>query len=136
MTDIDKNGILKRNISLGFVSKVASVIVSFISVKVYMDNLGSVEYGVWVTLFSFLSWLYMADLGVGNGLKINLTKYLSQNKTSQARDYIFTSYVMIFLIILVLTVFVFFVVKIFSISDFLEINNKTRVNVDSIFLLL
>ncbi|HIF9423646.1 TPA: lipopolysaccharide biosynthesis protein [Photobacterium damselae] len=136
MNNIEKTKNLKTNIYIGFISKISSVLISLYSVKVYLDNLGTTDYGVWITLFSFLSWIYIADFGIGNGLRINLTKLLSNNEITKAKDYICTSYI----ITLIITGMLFFLAygcfHFFSISSFLNIKAVSSSEVNNIFLLL
>lgn len=97
-----RNKILKSNISFGALFKVLGMGLSYISLPIVLNYLGEKNYGVWITIFSILSWIYTFDVGVGNGLKIRLTEALSKKNISLAREYISTAYILIFLISLVL----------------------------------
>ena len=99
---IDRNGILKKNISWGFIFKVSGMALSYISIPIVLNYLGEQNYGVWITIFSILSWIYTFDVGVGNGLKIRLTEALSKKDNLLARQYISTAYILIFAISIVL----------------------------------
>ena len=61
-------------------------------VPVAIDYLGKVEYGIWLTLASILSWLINLDFGIGNGLRNKLSEALALNDKKLARIYISTSY--------------------------------------------
>ncbi|MCG9601181.1 polysaccharide biosynthesis protein, partial [Vibrio sp. Isolate31] len=97
---IERNKLLKKNISLGALYKVLGMVLSYISIPFVLDYLGDFNYGVWVTLFSIITWVYTFDIGVGNGLKIKLTAALSSNDNKSANEYISTAYGVIFVITL------------------------------------
>ncbi len=61
-------------------------------VPVTIDYLGKVEYGIWLTLASILSWLINLDFGIGNGLRNKLAEALALNDKKLAQIYISTSY--------------------------------------------
>ena len=61
-------------------------------VPVAIDYLGKIEYGIWLTLASILSWLINLDFGIGNGLRNKLSEALALNDKKLARIYISTSY--------------------------------------------
>jgi O-antigen/teichoic acid export membrane protein len=46
-----------------------STIISFISIPLTAKYLGAERFGLWLMLSTFLSWVYMADFGLGNSLK-------------------------------------------------------------------
>jgi len=100
--EIDRNKVLKNNISWGFIFKVSGMALSYISIPIVLNYLGEKNYGVWITLFSILSWIYTFDVGVGNGLKIRLTEALSKKDDLLAKEYISTAYIIIFFISIVL----------------------------------
>jgi len=61
-------------------------------VPVAINYLGKVEYGIWLTLASILSWLINLDFGIGNGLRNKLAESLALNDLKLARIYVSTSY--------------------------------------------
>ena len=61
-------------------------------VPVTINYLGKVEYGIWLTLASILSWLINLDFGIGNGLRNKLAEALALKDYNLARIYISTGY--------------------------------------------
>lgn len=61
-------------------------------VPVTIQYLGNVEYGIWLTLASILSWLINLDFGIGNGLRNKLAEALALNDLKLARIYVSTAF--------------------------------------------
>lgn len=61
-------------------------------VPVTLNYLGKIEYGIWLTLASILSWLINLDFGLGNGLRNKLAEALALNDIKLARIYVSTAY--------------------------------------------
>ncbi len=57
-----------------------------------LGYLDSYEYGIWLTLNSVLSWVYLLDLGLGNGLRNKLTEAIAKNDFNLGRIYVSTSF--------------------------------------------
>lgn len=85
---------------MGFslIIKGASLLVSFILVPITLGYLDPFEYGVWLTLNSVLSWIFLFDIGLGNGLKNKLAEAIAKEDYQTARKYIATTFLLIFII--------------------------------------
>jgi O-antigen/teichoic acid export membrane protein len=97
---------LNLNIFLNFGLKAINIGVNLAFVPLLIAFLGKEKYGIWLTIYAFVSWLQMFDLGLGNGFKLKLTDAFSNKKVHQIRSYISTSY--IFISIISLTVIILF----------------------------
>ena len=107
---MDKNKVLKTNISFGLFWKFISLLFIYLSVPVLLDFLGAEYYGIWVTIFALLNAAYFMDLGISLGLKNKLTKAIAKNNFLEAKAYISTAYISIILIaISILCVLLFFI---------------------------
>lgn len=110
---MDRNKVQQKNIFFGIGYKGASVLLNFLLVPILITFLGKVEYGVWVTVFSIVNWIFTFDLGIGQGLRNKLTEALSNNNYIKASQLISTSYIFITsfaILILVIGIgFVFFI---------------------------
>ncbi|MBA6224526.1 oligosaccharide flippase family protein [Colwellia sp. MB02u-18] len=93
--NINRNLVLKKNISWGLLFKILGMLLSYISIPIVLNYLGEKHYGVWITIFSVMSWVYTFDVGVGNGLKIRLTEAMSNNNLILAKEYISAAYILI-----------------------------------------
>lgn len=101
---LDRNHIIKKNVSWGMVFKIVGMGLSYISVPIILNYLGTDNYGVWITIFSILSWVFTFDIGVGNGLKIRLTEALTQNDVKSAQKIISTAYIIILFITVIMLI--------------------------------
>ncbi len=78
-------------------------------VPVAIDYLGKVEYGIWLTLASILSWLINLDFGIGNGLRNKLAEALALNNIKLARIYVSTAYT-VFSVGILLALFIYLII--------------------------
>lgn len=97
----------KKNIIILFVIHVFNFISIMALVPVTINYLGKVEYGIWLTLASILSWLINLDFGIGNGLRNKLAEALALNDIKLARNYISTAYA-VFALGIFISLLVFF----------------------------
>lgn len=123
------------NIGFSFFAKGLSLLVSFISVPLLLSYLGKDTYGIWLTIFSVISWMSFFDLGLGNGLRNHLTHTFARKDYKKAQEYISTAYWLlggfVFLCIGILQFGVFFVdwFKIFKPTIHLNENLNTIVSI-------
>ena len=86
------NSIIEKNVIASFVLNGGSILISFVLVPMTLGYLNEYEYGVWLTLNSILSWIYIFDIGLGNGLRNRLTEALARNDFKSAKIYVSTSF--------------------------------------------
>lgn len=87
------NRILAGNLAGVFVFKGLGMLLSLVSMPLYMDYLDNrLVLGAWFTILSVINWIVSFDLGIGNGLRNNLTIALVQKDTLWARKTISSSY--------------------------------------------
>jgi len=111
LTHNDK--IALKNVSGAFLIKGISLLISFISLPLYIKYFNDdIVLGLWFTLLSVLSWLLTFDFGIGNGLRNKLVKAISNNDKDLVKKYISSSYAYLGIIVLgflvVITPFLFF----------------------------
>ncbi len=140
--EINRNKVLVRNITGGLFLKVLNMILALILIPLLISYLGDTAYGIWVTLFSMLAWMNTLDIGIGNGLKIQLSAALAKNNEELANNIISTSYcVIIFItfILLVISIIPLFYLDILSLLNIGTLNQaevKTAFVVGFIFMLI
>jgi len=78
--------------------KGAAVAASFLVIPIMISYLGVVQFGVWSTLLTIMSWVVFFDLGVGNGLRNKVAESLAKDQPNEARSYISSAYSLIGLI--------------------------------------
>jgi O-antigen/teichoic acid export membrane protein len=97
----------KKNILAVFFLKGLSVIISFVFVPLSIKFLGTEKYGIWLTVSSVIAWINIFDFGLGNGLRNKLVESITLKKNKLAKTYVSTSYVMVFLLSVLIFVFSF-----------------------------
>lgn len=85
----------KKNIIASFAIKGISILVNLAYVPLLINVLGIEEYGVWLVIGSFLSWMNFFDVGIANGLRNKLGEALANNDSKLAKTYLSTSYALI-----------------------------------------
>jgi O-antigen/teichoic acid export membrane protein len=61
-------------------------------VPITIDYLDVVNYGVWLTISSFISWFSFFDIGLGNGLRNKFTESVVNKDYNLAKGYVSTAY--------------------------------------------
>ena len=84
---------LKWSIGFNLGLRLISILITFISVPLLLSYLGKEKYGIWLTIFSFVGWLNMFELGLGQGLRLKLTEAFSKKRIHDVQLYISTFYV-------------------------------------------
>lgn len=100
--DLDiRSGKAVKNIVFSFLLKGGSILVSLFIVPITLDYLNPYEYGIWLTLSSVLSWIYIFDIGLGNGLRNKLTEALAVGDLKLAKIYVSTAFFYMAVIVLI-----------------------------------
>lgn len=95
-----------KNIAASVLLKGGSIAISLLLVPLTLSYLNKYEYGVWLTLSSVLSWIYILDIGLGNGLRNKLTEAITLNDWKLAKIYVSTTfYSLTFIIFIIYIVF-------------------------------
>lgn len=87
-----RNSRLKLSIVLNLILRTLYLIINFVLVPFLIAYLGKDNYGIWVTIYAFISWLNIFDVGLGQGLRLKLTEAFSLNKVQQIKTLISSTY--------------------------------------------
>lgn len=88
-----------KNIIASVFLKGGSILISFFLVPLTLGYLNEYEYGVWLTISSVLSWVYMFDIGLGNGLRNKLTEAIALGDKTLGKVYVSTTFFFMTLIV-------------------------------------
>lgn len=131
---MNRFSILKKQLSFGLIFKILSMGLSYISIPLFLKFLGKQDYGLWMTIFSIVSWIYTFDLGIGNGLRNKLSESFAKKDYINAKEYITTGYV----ILSAIAIFILFLgligIKISNITRFLNIDFYTESYIKLVFM--
>jgi O-antigen/teichoic acid export membrane protein len=101
--------------------KIISLILVFLTTSLTFKYLGKSAYGVWVTIYSIISWVYFLDFGFSNVIKTKLPTLL-QDKKREINVLISTIYIGIAFISLIILLLFLFLNYFVSFADFLNID--------------
>ncbi len=102
----------KKNILLLGIIKVVSVLTSLAIVPLTINYINPVQYGIWLTLSSIVSWFSIFDIGFGNGLRNKFVEAKVNGNNLLARTLVSTTYASL-LIIFSSIWFIFFLLNLF-----------------------
>lgn len=100
---------IARHIGWSFIYKAGSIVGSFLLVPLTIDYLGTENYGIWLTLSSFILWFSFFDIGLGNGLRNKFAEAKALGNYSKAQAYVSTAYYTIGIISIVLMLLFFII---------------------------
>jgi O-antigen/teichoic acid export membrane protein len=95
MDSIDRSNNIKKNIFWIFGLKIISIALTYIVIPVTYKFLSIELYGIWITIFSIMSWINYFDIGIGNGLRNKLAVCLANGDRIGAKSYISSAYIAI-----------------------------------------
>ena len=82
----------KKNIVASFLIKGVSIAVNLILVPLTINYVNPTQYGIWLTLSSFVAWFSFFDIGFGNGLRNKFAEARAIGDNETARIYVSTTY--------------------------------------------
>lgn len=128
-----RGGKAKKNIIILFFLNGFNFVFTLLLVPLTLNYLGPLQYGIWLTLSSMLTWLSYMDFGIGNGLRNKLSEALAEGDRKLGRIYVSTAYA-VFSIGLLLLWLIFFLIfgfvnwsKILNSPDYLHSQINTLV---------
>lgn len=131
-----REDILKKHLSLGFIYKILGMGLSYISIPLFLKYLGEKDYGLWMVIFSTISWIFMFDLGIGNGLRNRLTQCLVEKKFLEARKYITTGYIVLSFIAIIILGIGFLGIQILDIKELLSLKDYNEIFLKKLILVI
>lgn len=95
-TKLGINSARTKNVSnhvlWSFLYKGGSLIATFLLVPLTISYLDTENYGVWLTLSSFIAWFSFFDIGLGNGLRNKFAEAKAKGEIELAKGYVSTAY--------------------------------------------
>lgn len=82
----------KKNIVLTILIKGLGILIGFIYFPLSLDYLGTVKFGIYLTLLSIVDWFLNFDVGIGLGLRNKFAESLAEENHHKAKSYVSTAY--------------------------------------------
>lgn len=95
----------------------------FVTTSITFKYLGKSDYGIWTTIYSIISWVYLLDFGFSNIIKTELPT-ITKDKIGKINTLITTIYVGIGIVALFILIIYLFLSLFVSVGDFLNIDSK------------
>lgn len=90
-----KNNKLGRSMLMSSLCKPVGMIISFLYTPVLLAYLGDEAYGIWSTILSVINWINYFDVGIGQGLRNTLSRYIALGDKKRAKKTVSTGYVVL-----------------------------------------
>lgn len=87
--------VVHKNSLLNIILRCIAILFGLLQLKLNIFYLGSSVYGLWVTVASVSYWANFGDLGIGNGLRNELTKAIANNDYERQKCLIKTAFIML-----------------------------------------
>lgn len=93
---------ITKHIFFSFIFKGGSILINFLIVPITINFLDTENYGIWLTLSSFIAWFSFFDVGLGNSLRNKFAEAKISGNTMLAKAYVSSAYFTIFFICILL----------------------------------
>jgi O-antigen/teichoic acid export membrane protein len=133
--DARTSSILK-NVILSSCVRGGNILVSLILVPLTINYINPVQYGIWLTISSLVTWMSFFDIGMGHGLRNKVTTALSIGDIPLAKKYVSTTYASIAIIATFLFIGLCFVIPSVDWRTLLNIPNTLTENVNIILIIV
>ncbi len=108
----DRTKNITKHVLFSLVYKGGNILISFLLVPVTMNFLDTENYGIWLTLSSFIGWFSFFDIGLGHGLRNKFAEAKANGDLALAKAYVSSAYFTIGSVCILLII-VFFVLNFF-----------------------
>lgn len=83
---------ITKHVLLSFIYKGGSIVGNFLLVPLTINYLNAENYGIWLTLSSFIAWFSFFDVGLGNGLRNKFAEAKAKGDMTLAQGYVSSAY--------------------------------------------
>ena len=92
---LDKLDVASKSSIKNFLIRPIGMILAAVYTPLLLDYLGTEANGVWASVLTVITWVNYCDLGIGNGLRNLLTRYITNREYQKAQKAISTAYVVL-----------------------------------------
>jgi O-antigen/teichoic acid export membrane protein len=104
---------ITKHVFISFIYRGGNIITTFLMVPLTIKFLDTENYGIWLTLSSFIAWFSFFDIGLGNGLRNKFAEAKAKGDLKLAKAYVSSAYFTIGSICLFL-IAVFLILNLFT----------------------
>jgi O-antigen/teichoic acid export membrane protein len=130
-----KGNALSKNILVSALIKGVNIIFVILIVKRSISVLGVENFGIWTAITSISTWISLLDIGIGNGLRVELRRCFLEKDWKSARTLLNTAYLFMFLLSIVVIIVFFIFWQQTDWAAFFNIKNYSVKDVNILVLL-
>lgn len=125
-----------KNIVASLFLKFGSILIGLMLIPMTIDYINPIQYGLWLTISSIVSWMSFFDIGMGNGLRNKLAHAMATGDSKDAKKYVSTTYAV--LLIMSGLLFLIFIIAspLVDWRGFLNVPSSVNDNFHSIVLIV
>ena len=127
--------LMKKNILGSFIIRGWNCIVQLLLVPVTLNCLTQYEYGIWLTINGILLWMDSFDVGLGNGLRNQLTKAIAAKDYTRGRILVSTTFTTLCIIILPVIILLLLLVNKADCYSFFNVDYRLVPNLKGILMI-
>jgi len=121
---------------MSFGVKIGSISIGLLLVPMTINYINPIQYGIWLTISSIVSWMSFFDIGLGNGLRNKLTSSLALNNYEDSQVYVSTTYAVLAIISTILFIGFLLVNPYINWVTFLNIPPTISENISQVILVV
>ena len=132
----DRSINIKKNILASLIIKGFSIILSLLLVPLTIHYLDKNNYGIWLTISSLVAWMSYFDIGLNNGLRNKFAEAKALNNTELAQKYVSTTYALLILIFIPLTILLIVLNNFLNWSTIFKTTNTMSKDLSTVFIII
>lgn len=130
-----RTSLIRKNIFFSFLIKGWLGLIFLLIIPITLKCIGNeYENGIWLTLSALLIWIDSFDIGLGNGMRNKLAKYIAVGETEEARKIVSNTLVMLFVIIVPIAIGLFICMHFLDIYSLLNVDNSIVGNLQQVIM--
>jgi len=110
-----------------FITRIFIIGLNFLTVALLVNELGDTNYGIYITLYSVINWVFLLDLGFSKGMRNKLTELIEIKDNTNARKLISTT------ILISISLSILFILIFLLLNSFVDLSNFLMDSNSSIF---
>jgi O-antigen/teichoic acid export membrane protein len=114
--------------------KIASIILSFISIRLTFKVINSEIYGIWLTIVSILAWTNSFDFGILNGLRNHIGVALASNDFDTIKNGVSNAFAMLLTLSVTFLLLGLLFIRFFDVTGFLNISEIYKPDIYNMLL--
>lgn len=115
---------IKKHVTYSMLIRGTNILLGLVTVPLTLKYLNKAEYGIWLTIGSFLNWMEFFNIGLDHGFRNRFAEAIAKGKHTEAKKYVSTTYFILGVISL------FILVTFFIVNQFLDWSNILNASPD------